>query len=225
VKPLGGGLWLIAADVPLETYGPGRLEPALADMNWVGAVALAHEGVVEHFAAMRAATVIPMKVFTMFSTPDRAAAEMRARRKDISAALTRISGCEEWGVRVMRGGQPTVKRAGGAKATTGAGFLAAKKQAREEATESVRVAAEAALDAYDLLSSLSRDARRRDDVPESATAPPLLDAAFLVPSRSRTRFKTAAKRAARSCEKAGARMILSGPWPAYNFIQPPGTRA
>lgn len=215
---LGGSLWLIAGSVPLETYGPGRLEAALGDMTWVGEVALAHEAVVEHFAGLRGATVVPMKLFTMFSTVERAAADMRARRGEIAAAMSRIAGCEEWGVRVMQRVRATPRRAA-ERATSGAGFLAAKKRARDQAIESARIAAEAALGAYDRLALLSRDARRRDDVPESATSPPLLDAAFLVPAARRTRFRTAARRAARTCADAGAELILSGPWPAYNFIQ------
>src|SRR5688500_19622996 len=59
------GLWVVTSQVPLETYGPGKLEPALADMEWVGRIAMAHEGVVEFFAARKGVTVIPMKLFTM----------------------------------------------------------------------------------------------------------------------------------------------------------------
>jgi hypothetical protein len=215
---LGGALWLIAADVPLDTYGPGRLEAALGDMPWVSEVALAHEAVVEHFAGLRGATVVPMKLLTMFSTLDRAVADTRSRRGDITAAMKHIAGCEEWGVRVIRDPSKPARARSAAPATTGAGFLAAKKRARDEIHESVRVAAEAAADAYETLAPLSRDARRRDDVPANATTPPLLDAAFLVPVGRRTRFRAAARRAAQACAKAGAQMTLSGPWPAYNFI-------
>src|SRR4051794_40158966 len=62
----GGTLWLIAADVPLDIYGPSRLEPRLRDLEWVSEAAIRHERVVEHFARMRNTTVLPMKLFTMF---------------------------------------------------------------------------------------------------------------------------------------------------------------
>ncbi len=221
---LAGGLWLIVAHVPLDTYGPGRLDAALRDMPWVGEVALAHEAVVEHFARAKGMTVIPAKLFTMFSTLDRALADTRSRRRDISHAARRIAGCEEWGVRVVRepGGKGT--RPAAAAAATGADFLAAKKRARDDKIESARAAAEAALAAYDSLAAVARDSRRRDDVPDGAVSPPLLDAAFLVPTGRRARFKTTARRAARGCAGAGASMTLTGPWPAYNFIQPPEGR-
>lgn len=221
---LGGGLWLIVSDVPLDSYGPGPLDEALRDMQWVGEVAVAHEAVVEHFTRLKGATVVPAKLFTMFSSTDRALADTRSRRGDITEAANRIAGCEEWGVRIVRTPAETPRRPAAVHATTGAGFLEAKKRARDEKIESARAAAEAAAAAYDALSTLARDARRRDDVPDSAVAPPLLDAAFLVAAGRRARFKSEARRAAKGCAKSGASMTLSGPWPAYNFIQPSEAR-
>jgi hypothetical protein len=223
VAGLGGGLWLIVSEVPLDTYGPGRLDAALRDMQWVGDVALAHEAVVEHYARAKGVTVIPAKLFTMFSTLDRAVADMRSRRRDIGDAARRIAGCEEWGVRIVRD-TGAEKRAPAQAPATGAAFLAAKTRARDEKIESARAAAEAALAAFDSLSVVARDVRRRDDVPDEAVSPPLLDAAFLVPAGSRARFKAAARRAARGCAKTGGSMTLTGPWPAYNFIHSPEGR-
>jgi hypothetical protein len=50
-------------------------------------------------------------------------------------------------------------------------------------------------------------------------SPPLLDAAFLVPAGRRARFTSMARRLAGGSAKTGAQMTLTGPWPAYNFIQ------
>jgi hypothetical protein len=65
---------------------------------------------------------------------------------------------------------------------------------------------------------LARDAHRRD-APANATTPPLVDAAFLVSDRRQARFKAAVKQAARMCHDADAALIVTGPWPAYNFVQ------
>jgi hypothetical protein len=126
-------------------------------------------------------------------------------------------------VRILRA-PAEAPRAAGPVASTGTGFLAAKKRARDAKVESARAAAGAAAAAYDGLARLARAARQRDDVPDGAAAPPLLDAAFLVPRVTRARFTSAARRASRACATAGAAMTLSGPWPAYNFVQPPGVR-
>ena len=214
------GLWLVSSQVPLDVYGPGKLEPALKDMDWVGRTAMAHEAVVEFFATRSGTTVVPMKLFTMFSTPDRALADIAERRRTIESAMRRIAGAEEWGIRVLRaqgvgrtsGGPPSVPQ-------SGAAYLAGKKQKRDDAQQARIAAAEAAITAFDRLSSLAKASKRRDDVPPAGATPPLLDAAFLVPSSRRDRFRSAARREAEACARAGAQLTLTGPWPAYNFIQ------
>jgi hypothetical protein len=212
-------MWLVAADVPLDRYGPDRLESALRDLEWVAAIAVAHEAVVEHVARLRGVTVVPMKLFTMFSNAGRAVEEMRGRRREIAAVLKRIGGCEEWGVRVIRGAQAPPPPP--AEVTSGAAFLAARKQARDVAREAAMRAAEAAEQAFDGLAPLARSVRRREDAPAGAV-PPLLDAAFLVPTGKRARFQTTARRLAQACARAGADLTLTGPWPAYNFVQHAG---
>lgn len=220
VLDAGSSLWIVCASVPLAAYGPGVLDASLRDLQWVGDVAVAHESVVEHFTEQKNVTVVPMKLFTMFSSDARALEEMRSRRREILAVVKRISGCEEWGVRITRAAPPSgAREPEPERPTSGAAFLAAKKQARDTAREVVRAAAESADAAFTALSAISRAARRRNDAPEGATAPPLLDAAFLVPAARRTRFKATARRLAAAGAKAGTEITLTGPWPAYNFVQ------
>src|SRR5205809_2103110 len=175
---LAQSFWLVIARVPLEQYGPAALEPSLKSVPWVTDVALAHERVVEHFARQAGTTVIPMKLFTMFSSEKRALAETRSRIPSLKAVVGRIAGCEEWGVRMTR--PPSAGGASGRAATavSGTEFLATKKAARDRARQSASAAAEAAEQAFSVLSAIARDARRRRDAPEGATSPPLLDAAF-----------------------------------------------
>jgi hypothetical protein len=144
-------------------------------------------------------------------------AEVGAERREIMAVLRRVRGCVEFGVRVMQ--QPVSRaRAKATRASSGAAFLAAKKQARDDVRAATLKAAEAADDAFGLLAAIARASRRRDVEPEGVT-PPLLDAAFLVPATARARFKAGARRAAADCTRAGAEMTLTGPWPPYNFVQ------
>jgi hypothetical protein len=213
-------LWLVAAPVPLAVYGSPHLEAKLGDLEWVGRVALAHEAVVEHFAARPDLTVIPMKLFTLFSSTARAVRDVAGRRASIESAMKRIEGAEEWGVRVMRTA-PTP--AGGTAAPrtprSGAAFLAAKKRAKDDVRQAKIAAAEAAAAAFERLTALSRDARRREDPPSAGATPPLLEAAFLVSLEDRERFDRASRREAAACARAGALMTVTGPWPAYNFVK------
>jgi hypothetical protein len=215
---LGRHLWLVAASVPLRQYGPAALEPLLRDLEWVGKIALAHESVVEHFAGSPGATVIPMKLFTMFSTLERAVADMVRRRAELERVMQHIEGCEEWGVRVTRG-DPRRPTRPGARPRSGAAFLAARRQAREESRSVLLDAAEAAESAFSSLCGIARDGRRRTAAAPGAAAP-LLDAAFLVPARRRARFHAAAERLAEDVARRGGRMTVTGPWPAYNFVSP-----
>jgi hypothetical protein len=164
-----------------------------------------------------------MKLFTMFRSAERTVADLRARRQTLTAALRRVRGCDEWGVRLVRvpRASTVTKRAVARQERSGAAFLAAKRRARDEARDLVRQVSDAVEAAYDLLAPFSRDSRRRTDFPESAATPPLLDAAFLVPAARKAGFRAAAKRAAAACRAAGVELTLSGPWPAYNFVQTP----
>jgi hypothetical protein len=128
VVAVANAFWLVTTAVPLKTYGSAPLEAALRDVQWVADVAMAHESVVEFFARQPGATVIPMKLFTMFSSDRRAASQTRTRLREIEAVVSRIAGCEEWGVRISHR-PPAATRAPGrhTKSSSGTAFLAAKK--------------------------------------------------------------------------------------------------
>jgi hypothetical protein len=215
-------LWAVVAEVPLALYGPDRLKERLQDIAWVADIAVAHEAVVEHCAAAKRVSVIPMKLFTMFSSPDRLLADLRARRDEVQGILKRIRGCQEWGVRVTyrdSAGRPRGAAVRGQRQpTSGTAFLAAKKSARDAARQNHEKAARAAETALRTLTRLARSAQRRE-APPGATTPPLVDAALLVTTQKRARFRAAAGRLATVCRKAHAELLLTGPWPAYNFVQ------
>ncbi len=196
-RRLSGSLWVITADVPLDVYGPAHLEPRLRDLDWVSDAALAHEAVVEHFSRAKGAVVVPTKLFTMFSSMAKAVADVGARKAAIERAMRHIAGSEEWGVRVTR--RP--------------GVLA-------RASRPSRPSLAAAETAFERLSRHARDAQQRPRRQEAGSNPPVLEAAFLVTSGARARFKTEARRQATLCAAAGADLTLTGPWPAYTFVAP-----
>lgn len=219
VIEITAGTWLACASVPLARYGAQALEESLGNLEWVSAIALAHESVVEHFSRLRGATVIPMKLFTMFSSPARAAAEMRRRGRHLSSLFEKLHGCEEWGVRILRGARrPPAKGKG--RPESGTAFLAARKQSRDASLAAARESAAAADEAYATLAEVA-SAHRRREAEASGVTPPLLDAAFLVPVRRRARFRALAARAARDVTERGGKLTLTGPWPAYNFVSIP----
>lgn len=219
-----GSLWVIAADVPLSQYGADILDSSLRDLQWVARRAVAHEDVVEHFARQRESTVVPAQLFTMFSTPERAIDETRSRSREIAAVVKRIAGCQEWGVRITTRVPPVVRPTRARPPESGAAFLAAKKGTRDAAAAARLTAADAAQGVYEALADIAREARRRGDPPRDATAPPLLDAAFLVPAGLRSRFKAVVRRLAVNSATAGTDLTVTGPWPPYNFVRPEARR-
>ena len=91
--------WVAVADVPLARYGSERINARLTDIEWVSRAAVAHEAVVESFIGSRA--VLPMKLFTIFTSDERAIAHLIARAGEINAVLKRVVAHDEWGVRVL----------------------------------------------------------------------------------------------------------------------------
>jgi hypothetical protein len=221
----GRDLWLVVADAPLSRYGEEPIRQGLHDMKWLSRCAVGHEAVVEY--CLRARAVVPMKLFTIFENDFRATSEIERRRAEIDASLKRVAGRREWGVRIRA--TPAVLRAPRGRRTnkptstarTGASYLAAKKQVRDD-TREMAIRAQARVNrAYSALAALSADARRLPPaIGGEQSTRLLLDAAFLVPRAGTSRFRAATRRAARSLSRDGYGVEITGPWPPYNFIEP-----
>lgn len=215
--PLTRRLSIVVSLVPREAYAPEAIASRLRDLDWVSTIALAHEAVVERMMRAPGVTIIPMKLFTMFTAPERAVAELRQQQRQLERIVRGIRGADEWGVRITPLAAAPARSRRAAAPATGTAFLAARKQARDDVRERSAKMREAASDTLASLERLAQATTTRP-APDGAASPPLLDAAFLVPRRRTARFRAAVKHAAAHCREAGAELTLSGPWPAYNFI-------
>jgi hypothetical protein len=219
---VGNGLWLAAADAPLPRYGSAAIEKGLKDLDWVSACALAHERVVEHVSALGGA--IPMKLFTLFSSDERALAELGRAKARLRTVLRRIEGRQEWGVRVSvdeatartRARARAQQAAGGLSA--GAGFLTRKRQEHKEVRDIVDLGRTAADEVFQAVARHSDESQRRPPLAAEPGLRLLLDAAFLVPTRRVAAFRESVRRQAERLAPHGYRVVLTGPWPAYNFV-------
>jgi hypothetical protein len=239
--PLTAGLWVVAAGAPLPEYSGEVIDSHLADLDWVGERALAHEQVVEHFAA--AYPVLPMKLFTLFASEERAAARLRERQEEIGRVLARIAGHVEWGVRILlqdaKARQAVLSEGAEAAkegpAASGKSFLLRKKAEQEGARTLARRARAEVDQAYEELARHAVSARRLEAGAGSAggdgaaaSARLLLDAAFLIPQADGADgdngegFEDAVQRWADHLAGHGCELTLIGPWPPYNFIEEPG---
>ena len=218
-------LFVVAADAPLDTYSEAAISRGLGDLEWVSRAALAHERVVEAFA--REIAVLPMKLFTIFMNDERALAHVRDDRPRIAAMVKRVANHQEWGVRVMldrtraAAAQGSVHKMAATKpARSGVAYLAQKKAQRDAAAELATNARQTVAALFDRLSAGARDARRRtaSELPIQG-GPLLLDAAFLVPRTRAAAFQTLTAREAKSLEREGYGLTVTGPWPPYTFVQ------
>ncbi len=218
--PAGDGLWLLAADAPLPAYSAEEIGRRLEDLSWVSTCAVAHERVVEHFAA--AGTLVPMKLFTLFAGDARAVEHIGAERERLVRLLARVAGCREWGVRVhldeKRARAALAAAAPPPAAGAGTAFLQQKRQQQEAARLIVERARDRAAELFETLAGCSREAVQRAPIAAEAGARLLLDAAFLVPEPGAAAFEAEVKRGAEGLARLGCETTLTGPWPAYNFL-------
>src|SRR5262249_6312719 len=146
--------------------------------------------------------VLPMKLFTIFMSDERALAHVRSDRRRIASLVKRVSNHQEWGVRVVldRSRATTRRPAKTARpASSRSAYLAQKKAQRDAAAELASNARQTVAALYDRLSSRARDARRRpaSEMPLDG-GPLLLDAAFLIPRARAAAFQTLTAREAKA---------------------------
>ena len=214
------GLFIAVADLPLDKYNESAISSGLANLDWVSRVAVAHEAVVESFVAAKA--VLPMKLFTIFKSDERAFEHVRSQRARIAALVKRVANQQEWGIRVVldRTRAAAAPKTSAAAARTGASYLAQKKAQRDAAKELASRARDTVAAVFDRLAARANDAKRRSasELPAQG-GPLLLDAAFLVPRARAATFKTLAARESKALARHGYGLTLSGPWPPYTFVQ------
>jgi len=217
----GGRRWLVIADVPLARYSANAINAKLSNLDWVSRVAVEHEAVVEAFIASSA--VLPMKLFTIFASDQRAAAHVASERRRIDRVLRRLAGKLEWGVRVVMPSTASATARGQSSGTgadqSGAAYLAGKKAMRDRSAQLAERARAVVDGLYHRLERRAASARRRPASELSMRdGPLLLDAAFLVAHGRGNAFRAAVDREARTLARDGYRATLNGPWPPYSFI-------
>jgi hypothetical protein len=217
----GRGLWLVAADAPLDRYGEKPIEKGLQDLAWVSSCAVPHEAVVEHLS--KAGTVLPMKLFTLFRSDARALEHVAKQRPRIDKVVKRIEGREEWGLRVALDEMGALDHAraearAGAAGSGGAAFLLRKKKEQDAVRELLQNARNRADALFEQLSARADEARRRPPPPGEVGKRVMLDAAFLLPHAKAKAFQVAVRAQAKKLAAHGYQLTLTGPWPPYNFV-------
>jgi hypothetical protein len=220
VLPLNDNVSLIVADVPASVYAGGAIEARLSDLDWVSRCGTAHHAVADEIVQMH--TVIPFRLFTLFSSDAKAVATLGRRAKTMDKALERVAGKTEWVLKISKPAKGEVspklaEDSARAKAdtSTGTSFLQKKAAAKHAAAEAAKRVLEDAARTYETLAAMASESTLRQ---VDSGAGLLLDASFLVPSRKVAAFKRTLSQAADGLLEAGCRVSFTGPWPPYSFV-------
>jgi len=212
--PVAEGLWMLAAAAPLARYGAAPIERGLRDLDWVSACALGHERVTEHF--LDQGTLLPMKLFTLFTSDEAAVAQSQRDSRRIARVRDRLRGRTEWGVRLRRRDDPP-PAAPVAKARSGREFLKRKALVRQ-LSRGERVGDRAKAErVFKSLRKLAA-ASVRKELPDEAGRL-LLDGVLLVDRSKAVALRRAVAQHARALSREGVDVVLTGPWPPYHFLE------
>ncbi len=214
---------LVVATAPLSLYRGEVIDAKLRDIDWVAERAAEHEAVVEHFAgkARTTGTLVPMKLFTLFATDERAVEHVARMKKTLDRIVARIEGCEEWGLRILfdeskalraRKEQPT------RGTPSGTSFLLRKKVEQDQRRTLAARAQSDVEDLYGRVEKIAKKAIRRAAPNRELAGRVLLDAVFLVPEERTKKLRDTVAKTAKTLASEGFHVALTGPWPAYSFI-------
>ena len=211
--PVRDGVWLLVATAPLARYGADAIERGLSDLDWVSRCALGHERVVEAF--LPAGTLLPMKLFTLFTNDAAALERSREDAPRVTRLLRRLQGKSEWGVRLRRSERAPVPRAG-TPVKSGREFLQRKQQERAARNGASAADRQAADRIFRELKGGTAAAVRKPLADDAGRL--LLDAVFLATSVEAAALRRAVAARARAVRADGLELVLTGPWPAYHFL-------
>jgi hypothetical protein len=217
------GLAALITRVPLAAFGEESLKRRLEDMEQLESLAREHDRVLG--AALDIGAVVPFRMCTLYESADSLHRMLEQQRVELSGALGRLRGMGEWGVKAfLAGGAPADRAEAVAAPTSGADYLARKQQSRvaaeatREAVEAIVAGVHARLAERASAASVSRP---HDRGLSGRDAEMIFNGAYLVAHDDSDDFTALVGDLADRFEPDGLTLELTGPWPAYHFIESP----
>ncbi|WP_367139222.1 MULTISPECIES: GvpL/GvpF family gas vesicle protein [Streptomyces] len=230
------GLTTLVGPVPAAGFDEAALRASLEDITWLEKAARAHQRVIDAVTA-GGACVLPLRLATVYRDETGVRRMLADRHAQLGAALDRLDGCVEWGVKVHATGSAAQAPAATATATgagsrSGAGppapraamsgrdYLRSRAAARHADEEEARREDEAARGIHAALTALAEQTRiypPRQGPLAGPSGRNVLNAAYLVRRESGGRFTSAVAGLAGLAPEDGVRLELTGPWAPYSF--------
>ena len=224
-----GTLTAAVSHVRLEEFGETRLRHHLSDMGWVEATARAHEETLEHLR--RRATVIPMRMCSVYRTEGGVREMLRREEQALADGLAHLDGKSEWGVKVFADpglSRPPQRQPGvsddATSGSTGTAYMERRREERDAAERVAQLIERAAIQIHEQLCAAAADGRASEVQPPAADdrgSELILNGVYLVRDDGQEAFHTRVRELRDTFGPLGLELRETGPWPAYNFV--PGT--
>jgi Gas vesicle synthesis protein GvpL/GvpF len=217
-----GELMLLVSPVPRDQFDAEPLRTNLNDLGWLERVAREHEAVLDDVLA--AATVVPLRLCTIFGDADGARRMLEREHAALTDALERLEGRQEWGVKLLVEGErlaATAAPAGDqAQGEGGAAYLARRRHERSAREAARTLAAQLVDDVDGALRAHAVDAvrlRAQNRELSGHTGDMVLNGAYLVDADEVDALRATAAELQERHADYGALLVVTGPWPPYNF--------
>ena len=213
------GLAALVSAVPLDEYSESGLRETLEDLDRLEVLARAHQLVLDE--ALRVGAVVPLRICTIYASAARVEEMLARERETLTAALRRLRGMAEWGVKAY-----AVDGANGAAAgepVSGTDYLSRKRAERAAAEGARQTLDTAAEDVHARLSECAVDAMLCPPQTGALTGREMvLNGAYLMADADIDDFRTLVSELDGRHRTDGIQLELTGPWPAYHFVEAAG---
>jgi hypothetical protein len=197
------------APVNAQEFG-ANLNANMENLEWLADASVRHQRAVSEIAEN--ADILPTRFGTVFLSEQSLREHVRGQKKALQSALKRVSGADEWGVKVFR----EVTRASAAVVTAASGRDYLQKKATLMHSAESRGADEEIKAFAAELAKISRATAATGKV--SGTQRDLMwQASFLLPRAKQKQWDTVLKRWANRWGET-RRIEATGPWPPYSFV-------
>ncbi|MFK0263297.1 GvpL/GvpF family gas vesicle protein [Streptomyces angustmyceticus] len=222
-----GSLAALVSSVPADAFSEEGMKAQLGNLAELEEIARAHHAVVE--AAGGGATVLPMRLATVYLDDARVRSMLDERGAEFDELLSLLEGHAEVGVKVYADARaaagpppPDAPDPAAPPVSPGRAYLQRRRAQRRTHRDAYRAAGAVAEEVRARAAALARDrVVHRPQQGELASGPGenIANEAYLVPADRIRDFQRAVSAAAE--DVPGVRVEITGPWAPYSFATPP----
>jgi hypothetical protein len=222
------GLTAVVSSVPEDAFSSQGLKAQMEHLDRLEAIARAHHTVVE--SAYEGATVLPMRLATVYMDDTRVQSMLIERRQDFGELLSWLEGHVELGVKVYADPQRTDTALSDTRGPADAGspgraYLQQRRAQRRSHQDAYRAAGSLAAGMPDRVTGLARARvvhRPQQGELARSVGENIANEAYLVPVARVEEFYQSLNGLADGVD--GVRIEITGPWAPYSFATPPEAR-